>query len=234
MFWGCFAYDKKGPCHIWKDETAAEKLAYKTELDRRNALRVKSDKAKWNKEQKKAAITYKRKYSRAKPGKTATWVHNEKNGTYIRIKGTGGIDWWRYQQTIHIPKLFPFVKKCIRSRPKTVIQEDKAPSCASHYQDEILNLWKLTKLLWCGNSPDINAIEPTWNWMKRQTTIHGSFTSKIKIEEAWLQCWKDLPQKTIQKWIERIPIHVKEIIRLEGGNQYKEGRLKGIEKKTVH
>jgi transposase len=22
MFWGCFSYDKKGPCHIWKSETA--------------------------------------------------------------------------------------------------------------------------------------------------------------------------------------------------------------------
>ena len=25
MFWGCFSYDKKGPCHIWEEETAKEK-----------------------------------------------------------------------------------------------------------------------------------------------------------------------------------------------------------------
>jgi hypothetical protein len=25
MFWGCFTYNKKGPYHIWKDETVAEK-----------------------------------------------------------------------------------------------------------------------------------------------------------------------------------------------------------------
>ena len=25
MFWGCFSYDKKGPCHIWTPETAAER-----------------------------------------------------------------------------------------------------------------------------------------------------------------------------------------------------------------
>ena len=25
MFWECFSYNKKGPCHVWKDETAAEK-----------------------------------------------------------------------------------------------------------------------------------------------------------------------------------------------------------------
>jgi hypothetical protein len=27
MFWGCFSYNKKGPCHIWQEETAAEKKA---------------------------------------------------------------------------------------------------------------------------------------------------------------------------------------------------------------
>jgi hypothetical protein len=25
MFWGCFTYDKKGPCHVWKPETDKEK-----------------------------------------------------------------------------------------------------------------------------------------------------------------------------------------------------------------
>ena len=25
MFWGCFSYDYKGPCHCWKSETAKEK-----------------------------------------------------------------------------------------------------------------------------------------------------------------------------------------------------------------
>jgi hypothetical protein len=25
MFWGCFLYDCKGPCHIWRPETAQEK-----------------------------------------------------------------------------------------------------------------------------------------------------------------------------------------------------------------
>ena len=27
MFWGCFTYDSKGPCHIWRLETAKEKEA---------------------------------------------------------------------------------------------------------------------------------------------------------------------------------------------------------------
>ena len=25
MFWGCFSYDKKEPCHVWQPETAQDK-----------------------------------------------------------------------------------------------------------------------------------------------------------------------------------------------------------------
>ena len=37
--------------------------------------------------------------------------------------------------------------------------------------------------------------------------------------------WKELPQELIRRWIERIPRHISEIIRLKGGNGYKEGAL---------
>jgi hypothetical protein len=43
-----------------------------------------------------------------------------------------------------------------------------------------------------------------------------------------------MPQEKIQAWIVRIIDHVQDIIRLEGRNEYKEGRLKGKEKKRVH
>ena len=43
------------------------------------------------------------------------------------------------------------------------------------------------------------------------------------MEKAWYQAWEDLPQEQIQQWIAAIPFHIKEIIRLEGGNEYKEG-----------
>ena len=59
------------------------------------------------------------------------------------------------------------------------------------------------------------------------------------MKKARLQVWQDLPQEQIQQWIAAIPDHIQEIIRLEGGNEYKEGvqgfkgnqagtRLKGI------
>ena len=43
-----------------------------------------------------------------------------------------------------------------------------------------------------------------------------------------------MSQERIQAWIERIPFHIQEIIKCEGDNLYKEGRLKGQSKKRVH
>jgi hypothetical protein len=60
--------------------------------------------------------------------------------------------------------------------------------------------------------------------MKRITTKKGAPKSRAEAIRVWEQCWRDLPQEKIQAWIERIPVHIKEIIRLEGGNEYKEGR----------
>lgn len=31
----------------------------------------------------------------------------------------------------------------------------------------------IAKLNWPANSPDFNAIKPTWFWMKRETTKNG-------------------------------------------------------------
>jgi hypothetical protein len=42
-----------------------------------------------------------------------------------------------------------------------------------------------------------------------------------------------MPQERIQAWIKRIMGHIPEVIRLEGGNKDKKGRLKGKPKNRV-
>jgi hypothetical protein len=37
MFWACFTYDEKGPCHIWEEETVKEKKEAKEWIERVNA-----------------------------------------------------------------------------------------------------------------------------------------------------------------------------------------------------
>ena len=86
-----------------------------------------------------------------------------------------------------------------------------------------MKLEDIERLLWPGNSPDLNAIEPAWFWMKRETTKKGAITSNEKLKAAWIKCWNEMPQELIQAWIDRIPAHIEEIIACEGNNLYKEG-----------
>ena len=120
--------------------------------------------------------------------------------------------------------MFPFAKECAKDRPGTLVQEDKAPAHNHYIQQRIYDAHKISRLLWCPNSPDLNAIEPAWPWMKRRTTRKGAPKNRQEAIQVWKQAWKDLPQDAIQAWIERIPRHIEKIIELEGGNEYKEGR----------
>lgn len=160
--------------------------------------------------------------------------HTEKTGAYVVQDGKGGINWYRYQEKILKALLIPFAKECQIDRLDTLVQEDGASAHSSSYQHEVFKLHEVMRLLWPANSPDLNMIEPCWFWMKRETTEKGPITSKAELKKDWIKCWEDMQQATIQAWIERIPRHIEEIIKLEGGNQYKEGRLKGKEKVRIH
>lgn len=87
------------------------------------------------------------------------------------------------------------------------------------------------RMLWPSNSPDLNAIEACWPWMKRQTTKHGVPFGIAQMKEDWQKCWKKLPQGKIQEWIERIPAHIQRIIECGGGNEYKEGLGRNTERR---
>jgi hypothetical protein len=66
-------------------------------------------------------------------------------------------------------------------------------------------------------------IEPCWYYLKRVTTKKGAPKNRAEAERAWRQAWGELEQWRIQAWIERIPRHIQEVIRCEGGNEYREG-----------
>ena len=81
---------------------------------------------------------------------------------------------------------------------ETRVQEDNASSYASRYQQEVYDLFEIMRLIWPANSPDLNAIEPTWFWMKRTITKHGAIYSKEQLQKEWIKCWEEIPQEKIQ------------------------------------
>jgi hypothetical protein len=66
-------------------------------------------------------------------------------------------------------------------------------------------------------------VEPAWFWLKRKTTRKGPPKTRPEARDVWQKAWNEMPQSIIQAWIERIPRHIEEVIRLEGGNEYREG-----------
>ena len=112
-----------------------------------------------------------------------------------------------------------------------IIQEDKAPAHSSNHQIPIFSAAKVQRLIWPGNSPDLNMIEPAWIYLKKDTTKKGPPSSGKDVEKRWKTAWKDLIQDRIRAWVERISRHIKEVNRLEGGNEYVEGRT-GLDRRT--
>ena len=80
-------------------------------------------------------------------------------------------------------------------------------------------------MLWPGNSPDLNPIEKAWPWMKRVTTARGCPRTRRQMEQRWKRVWQELPQEQLQKWVEGVYNNVQEVLRLNGGNEYREGRM---------
>jgi hypothetical protein len=135
---------------------------------------------------------------RKKPGRAPKWRWSEKTGKLVRRSKGNGVDWYRYQHEVLLLKLLPFAKKCQQAH-SVIVQEDKAPAHNHFDQHRVFSVYAVERLLWCGNSPDLNAIEPCWYWMKRQTTKKGPPKSRAEAVKVWTACWnKELSQEQIQ------------------------------------
>ena len=88
MWWSCFTYEKKGPFHIWEDETKEEKQACIKDLEARNAARYEEDKINWELENGIRRL----RATSTMPGCKPTFKHNEETGAYVLNEGRGGIN----------------------------------------------------------------------------------------------------------------------------------------------
>jgi len=233
MWWSCFTYDRKGPYYIWPKETKAMKQKCEKDLKDWNAEIFERDYEEWKTALPIAHLSLDRQGKRK--GRKPQFNHETYGTAFTLNEGKGGINWYRYQEEILKPRLFLFVQECRENgQPDTIVMEDGAAPHASKHINQFYSLRAIIKMLWPANSPDLNMIEPCWFYMKRETTANGPISGKGKIEEAWIKSWEDLSQTMIQEWIQRIMVHIQEVIALKGGNHYKEGRMKGQKKRRVH
>jgi len=89
-----------------------------------------------------------------KLGSKLEWKWDKKHGKLTWTDGKG-IDWWQYYTKVVLPKL-----KCEKDRLGMIIQEDSTIPHNFVYKNRLYNLAAVFYLLWVGNSPDLNIIEP--------------------------------------------------------------------------
>ncbi len=85
MFWGCFTYDKKGPCHCWLPETKKEKEDAEKEIEKLNADLEPIMRENWELETSMGRLGLV-----TKRGRKPQWRWNRKNGKLGR-GSKGGI-----------------------------------------------------------------------------------------------------------------------------------------------
>ena len=105
-----------------------------------------------------------------------------------------------------------------------MVQDDNATPHRNRYLQKVLSDASIKTMVWPANSPDLNPIEKAWIYIKRRVTARGCPHTKAELEAAFEREWKQLPIEQVRKWIEAIPRHIRQVIQLEGGNNYKEGR----------
>jgi hypothetical protein len=100
----------------------------------------------------------------------------------VQKPGHREIDWYRSQKYILLDKLLPFAKKL---GPEAIVQKDKAPLHTHFAQAKIFSIHQVKRLLWCGNSLDLNIIEPVWPELKRRTTRRKAPKSGGEAKATW-------------------------------------------------
>ena len=90
-------------------------------------------------------------------------------------------------------KLIPFYNRLMRRYGFAVVVEDNTSSHASYYNMQLWELLEIARMEQLSNSPDLNTIEPTWFWMKRETTKRGLISSTEELKAAWIKCWEEMP-----------------------------------------
>jgi hypothetical protein len=110
MFWACFTYDFKGPCHIYYPETDEQKAKNEEKMECLNEEEIMEEARAAFKEQEKEKERKWDEKGQKWPKNRATWEIYEywKNNQFKKSKSKGGVDNLRYTYEVLEPYLFPF------------------------------------------------------------------------------------------------------------------------------
>ncbi|EMD58223.1 hypothetical protein COCSADRAFT_351291 [Bipolaris sorokiniana ND90Pr] len=146
--------------------------------------------------------------------------HIKKHNYHRGICSKGGADGYRHREGA-LKKIAPWINSLKDRGIQCILLEDGAPPHKSRIANDYLNVQGIEKMVWPGHSPDINASEHDWPWIRRHVTLQ--FTPSCTAEEfksQWEIEWKNLPIEMINRWVMGVIEVVRRIIAHEGKNDF--------------
>ena len=223
MFWAAMAVGEKGPTHIWEVETVTEKKMHAEALDKEN----EAEKQQILQKRARAKVSGTREHKvlseinanihaldaidplpsgRKRMLRRPEWEWGFKPKTRT---SEGGIDWFLYWKEILLPKLYPFVAEIqYKHSGKNVwLVEDNAPSHTKAAKDPEVSQMRQDLQIhlvdWPPNSPDLNKVEPLWNYLKDSLATWGikgaSKEACDRARQAVLTEWDRMEQSYVDR-----------------------------------
>ena len=133
MFWAVYTSKIKGPSFIFGKETVAERELAKEDLARRNAD--------IDAQQQIVREHFLAEQAKKPKSRRLKRIPKVEGVRYERNKNTkGGIDWYRYQTYVLLPRLIPFIKDIIKAYGECFLVQDGAPAHNSWQQSELFDI----------------------------------------------------------------------------------------------
>lgn len=144
-------------------------------------------------------------------------------GTPPLVEVDGKMD--QVQYTAYLEEVFkPWLAENVPGQP-IWLQDNPPVHKAQFVLQKILCFgWQLAEHP--PQSPDLNPIETAWHYVDillKEYVVN----SKAELRQAVQECWKIAGAAAMfEKYIKRLQCNIDNVIRLGGGNQYKENRCK--------
>jgi hypothetical protein len=108
--------------------------------------------------------------------------------------------------------------QCLQSQLRVVKSSNISSTSLSKPQKQIAPTEHIDRLWWPGHSPEANAIEHAWPWIRRHVTKQFTPSCTARCEKQWITSWEYMPVEVINRWVDAIPEQVRRIIRAGGKN----------------
>ncbi|KAF1972838.1 hypothetical protein BU23DRAFT_568679 [Bimuria novae-zelandiae CBS 107.79] len=219
QFYGAFRYNYKGPCYTYFEETEEEKRSADKALRKENAQRNCDDNILQGKARVALQVLQESDVNQRYNTRKKQYVpsqHDYRRGGRTR----GGVDGYRHREGA-LKAVVPWINSLKEKGIPCLLLQDGAPAHKSRISRDYLTVERIESMWWPGHSPEVNASEHAWPWIRRHiTTDFKPSCNAHQCRDQWEREWEEIPIETINRWVMLVPEMVRRIIRHGGKNDF--------------